>query len=102
MAAAALNEVERMSRAGGLSAVGTEALRAEYAGEIEALDESLRDLRLRDEDLREAQERSIKRHLLQVQKNTVQQRNLDGTISNEPMRRLLGELDEEMHLLEEE
>jgi CPA1 family monovalent cation:H+ antiporter len=101
MATAALIEIDRMSRTGGLSAAGAETLRAQYDSRIENLDESLRDLRLRDEDLRNAQERSIKRHLVQIEKNAVRQRNLDGTISDEPMRKLLAELDEELHALED-
>jgi monovalent cation:H+ antiporter, CPA1 family len=101
MLAAALNEVERMNRVGSLSAAGAKELRGQYASQIEELDENMRELRLQDEDLRHTQERSIRRHLLQIEKNAVRQRNLDGTISDEPMRRLLAEIDEEMHLLDE-
>jgi CPA1 family monovalent cation:H+ antiporter len=102
MATAALNEIDKMSKSGGLSAAGATDLRTRYNTHIETLDESLRELRLQDEDLRQAQEKSIRRHLLQVEKNAVQQRNLDGAISDEPMRRLLAELDEELHTLDEE
>jgi CPA1 family monovalent cation:H+ antiporter len=101
MSAAALNEIERMGKTGGLSTAGATDLRTHYSAQIEDLDESLRELRLQDEDLRETQERSIRRHLLQIEKNAVRQRNLDGAISDEPMRRLLAELDEELHALEE-
>jgi len=101
MAAAALNEIEKMSKTGGLSTAGAAELRTRYSAQIESLDESLRELRLQDEDVRQTQERSTRRHLLQIEKNAVRQRNLDGAISDEPMRRLLAELDEELHALEE-
>jgi monovalent cation:H+ antiporter, CPA1 family len=102
MAAAALDEIDKMSKAGGLSAAGAAQIRAHYTAQVDALDENLRELRLQDEDLRQAQEKSIRRHLLQVEKNAVQQRNLDGAISEEPTRRLLAELDEQLHALDED
>jgi len=102
MATAALDEIDKMSKAGGLSAAGAAQLHTRYSAHIDSLDESLRELRLQDEDLRQAQEKSIRRHLLQVEKNAVQQRNLDGAISEEPTRRLLAELDEQLHSLDED
>ena len=102
MATAALNEIDTMSKAGGLSEAGAAQMRARYSAQVDALDESLRELRLQDEDLRQAQVKSIRRHLLQVEKNAVQQRNLDGAISEEPTRRLLAELDEQLHSLDED
>lgn len=101
MAAAALSEIDRMGRAGLLTPATMAELKAEHVSKMAELDENLRDLGLQDEDMARAQQRSIKRRLLQIEKNTVRQRNLDGTISDDPMRKLLAELDEEMHDLEE-
>jgi hypothetical protein len=56
---------------------------------------------LRDEELSQAQERIVKRHLLQLQKSVVRQRNTDGTISEEPMRRILSDLDDQLHALDD-
>lgn len=90
-----------MGKAGGLSPTMAAQLRQTYSEQIDQLDATLRDLHVQDEDLSRAQARSIKRRLLQIEKNAVRQRNLDGTISEEPMRRLLAELDEQLHGLEE-
>ena len=65
------------------------------------LDDLLQDLRLRDEDLTQSQNRSIRRRLLQLEKAVVRQRNLDGAISDEPMRSLLSEIDEQLHTLDD-
>ncbi|MEO8286730.1 MAG: Na+/H+ antiporter [Chloroflexota bacterium] len=102
MVAAALNEIERMSKVGALTPRMAAELKGQYTGELNEVDENLRDLHLRDEDLSRAHERRVKRRLLLIVKNVVRQRNLDGAISEEPMRKLLAELDEEMHTLDEE
>ena len=44
---------------------------------------------------------TVKRHLLQIEKSVVRQRYTDGAISEESMRRLLAELDEQIHSLDE-
>ena len=51
--------------------------------------------------LTESQNRSIRRRLLQLEKAVVRQRNLDGAISDEPMRSLLSEIDEQLHTLDD-
>lgn len=101
LAAAAVGEIDRMTRVGGLSSAMAAELRQVYSGEIEAADASLGELRLRDEELSQAQERTVKRHLLQLQKSVVRQRHVDGTISDEPMRRILSDLDDQIHALDD-
>lgn len=101
MAAAAIAEVERMSLSGGLAPEAADELRRAYTEQIEGLDDALRAMRLQDEDLSREQMRAVKRRLLQIEKSVVRQRYTDGAISEEPMRRLLAELDEQMHALDE-
>jgi CPA1 family monovalent cation:H+ antiporter len=99
MAAAVMAEVERLATEGDLSPEEATELRRAYAARIAALDEDLRDLHLRDEDLRREHLRSVRRRLLQLEKSVVQQRYLEGAISEEPMRELLAELDTQIHAL---
>jgi CPA1 family monovalent cation:H+ antiporter len=101
MLSAAMQEIDKMGRTGGITHDGAQHLKTEYSARIDQLDDALRDLRLLDEDLSLSQSRAIKRRLLQLQKGVVRQRNLDGAISEEPMRQLLAELDEELHELED-
>jgi monovalent cation:H+ antiporter, CPA1 family len=101
LAAAALAEVDRMTSVGGLSSVMATELRQTYSTELEAMDTALGELRLKDDDLSLAQQRAVKRHLLQLQKSLVRQRYLDGTISEEPMREMLADLDEQLHVLDD-
>lgn len=101
MALAATQEIDRMSRSGGLPQETATRLKDSYAERIVQLDDLLHDLRLRDEDLTQSQSRSIKRRLLQLEKAVVRQRNLDGAISDEPMRSLLSEIDEQLHALDD-
>jgi len=101
MALAALQEIDRMSRSGGLPQETATRLKDSYNERIVQFDDLLHDLRLRDEDLSESQSRSIKRRLLQLEKAVVRQRNLDGAISDEPMRSLLSEIDEQLHALDD-
>jgi CPA1 family monovalent cation:H+ antiporter len=101
MASAAVAELERMSRSGGLAPEEADELRRAYSTQIELLDSALRALHLQDEDLRREQMRAIKRRLLQIEKGVVHQRYTDGAIAEEPMRRLLAELDEQIHALDE-
>ena len=101
MAATAIAEIGRMATAGGLAPEEAEEMRRVYSEQINRQDEALRSMHLRDEDLRHEQLRSLKRKLLQLEKMVVRQRYSDGAISEEPMRRLLAELDEQMHALDE-
>jgi CPA1 family monovalent cation:H+ antiporter len=101
MLSAAMQEIDKMGRTGGITQDGAQHLKTEYIARIDQLDDALRDLRLLDEDLSLSQSRAIKRRLLQLQKGVVRQRNLDGAISEEPMRQLLAELDEELHELDD-
>jgi CPA1 family monovalent cation:H+ antiporter len=101
MAAAAITEIERMERTGGLSPKTAKALKKHYSGRVDDMNEQLAALQLKDEDLRREQLRAIKRRLLQIEKSVVRQRHLDGLISEEPMRRMLAELDEELQALDE-
>jgi CPA1 family monovalent cation:H+ antiporter len=101
MAAAALAEVEGMAAAGVLAPEEAADLRQAYEVDLAGLDEDLRALHLRDEDLRREHLRTVRRRLLQIEKNVVRQRFLDGTISEEPMRRLLSEIDEHLHELDQ-
>ena len=101
MLSAAIQEIDKLERTGGILGDAARRLKEEYAQRIEQLDDSLRDLRLLDEDLSLSQSRALRRRLLQLQKGIVRQRNLDGSISDEPMRHLLAELDEELHALDD-
>ncbi len=101
MLLAAINEIERMGRAGGISQDAMQRLKDEYNDRLSELDTALEDLHLADEDLSESQIRSIRRRLLQLQKSIVRQRNLEGAISEEPMRRIMAELDHQLHSLNE-
>jgi CPA1 family monovalent cation:H+ antiporter len=101
MALAAVQEIERLGRTGGLSPETATKLKDHYNDRIAQLDDLLHDLRLRDEDLTQSQSRSLRRKLLQLEKAVVRQRNLDGAISDEPMRSLLSELDEQLHSLDD-
>jgi CPA1 family monovalent cation:H+ antiporter len=101
MALAAIQEIDRMSRSGGLPQETATSLKDSYTERIAQFDDLLHDLRLRDEDLSQSQSRSIKRRLLQLEKAVVRQRNLDGAISDEPMRSLLSEIDEQLHALDD-
>jgi CPA1 family monovalent cation:H+ antiporter len=101
MALAAIQEIDRMSRSGGLPQETATRLKDSYTERIAQFDDLLHDLRLRDEDLSQSQSRSIKRRLLQLEKAVVRQRNLDGAISDEPMRSLLSEIDEQLHALDD-
>lgn len=101
MLSAAMQEIDKVGRTGGITQERAQQLKTEYASRIEQLDDDLRNLHLLDEDLSLSQARGIKRRLLQLQKSVLRQRNLDGTISDEPMRELLAELDEELHALDE-
>jgi CPA1 family monovalent cation:H+ antiporter len=102
MVAAAMSEVERMGKAGGLAPEEALELLRAHEAQLAALDGSLRALQLRDEDLTREHLRVVKRRLLQIEKSVVRQRFTDGTISEEPMRRLLGELDEQLHAIDQE
>ncbi|HST06041.1 MAG TPA: Na+/H+ antiporter [Chloroflexia bacterium] len=101
MALAAVQEIDRLGRTGGLSPETATKLKDPYNDRIVQLDDLLHDLRLRDEDLTQSQSRSLRRKLLQLEKAVVRQRNLDGAISDEPMRSLLSELDEQLHSLDD-
>ena len=101
MAAAAMAEVERMVKTGGLSPDAANQLKESYQSHIESLDRDLNDLNLRDEDLRREHMRAVKRHLLQIEKGVVRQRNLDGVIAEETMRQLIGELDSQLLALDQ-
>lgn len=101
MAAAAMQEVERLRRSGGLAPDVADEMSKAYSSQVATLNEALRDLHLRDEDLRRENLRIVKRHLLQLEKGIIQQRYRDGVISEEPMRRLLTELDSQLHDLDE-
>jgi CPA1 family monovalent cation:H+ antiporter len=101
MALAAVQEIDRLGRTGGLSPETATKLKDHYNDRIAQLDDLLHDLRLRDEDLTQSQSRSLRRKLLQLEKAVVRQRNLDGAISDEPMRSLLSELDEQLHSLDD-
>jgi hypothetical protein len=101
MAASAIAEIDRLSRTGGLSTQDAEELRQAYAEHAANLDESLQALNLRDEDLRRERLRSVRRHLLQVQKSVVRERQYEGEISEDSARDLLAELDAQVHTLDE-
>jgi monovalent cation:H+ antiporter, CPA1 family len=101
MALAAIQEIDRLGRSGGLPQETATRLKDSYTERIVQFDDLLHDLRLRDEDLSQSQSRSIKRRLLQLEKAVVRQRNLDGAISDEPMRSLLSEIDEQLHTLDD-
>jgi len=101
MTAAAMSEVDRLANLGDLSPDEATRFQQAYATQIDALDEGLRDLHLRDEDLHREQLRSVRRRLLQIEKSVVQQRYQEGAISEEPMRQLLNELDAQLHDLDE-
>jgi monovalent cation:H+ antiporter, CPA1 family len=101
MALAAIQEIDRLGRSGGLPQETAIRLKDSYVDRISQLDDLLHDLRLRDEDLTQSQNRSIRRRLLQLEKAVVRQRNLDGAISDEPMRSLLSEIDEQLHTLDD-
>lgn len=101
MALAAVQEIDRLGRSGGLPHETVTKLKDSYTERVAQLDKLLYDLRLRDEDLSQSQSRFVKRKLLQLEKAVVRQRNLDGAISDEPMRLLLSELDEQMHSLDD-
>jgi CPA1 family monovalent cation:H+ antiporter len=101
MAAAAIAEIDSIAKQGGLSPETVAELRHAYAMQIEELDKNLQALHLRDEDLRDAHVRSVKRHLLHTEKTILQQSYHDGTISNAPMRRLMDELNSQLHDLDE-
>jgi CPA1 family monovalent cation:H+ antiporter len=100
MASAAITEIERMGKTGGLAREEAAELRQAYEARLASLEGRLHALQLRDEDLRLEQLRSVRRRLLQIEKNVVRQRFVDGTIAEEPMRELLAELDEELHNLD--
>jgi CPA1 family monovalent cation:H+ antiporter len=100
MAVAALSEIERWSKSGSLAPDVAEELRRNYSEELGRLDTDMQDLHIRDEDLRQAQLRAARRRLVQLEKTVVQQRYLDGTISEEVRRKLVEDLDSQMHDLE--
>jgi CPA1 family monovalent cation:H+ antiporter len=101
MAGAAVAEIERISASSGLSPASADELRAAYAEYIGELDNDLQSMQLRDEDLRRQYMRQFKRHLLQIEKSVVQARFTDGAISEEPMRRIITELDAQIRALDE-
>ena len=100
MAAAALAEIDRMSRSGGLPPDLTVELRKSYVSQLGQLDEDMESLHLHDEDLRREQLKAALRRILQVEKSTVRQRHLDGTISEDSMQDLLGEINSELYDLD--
>ncbi|MFL5735450.1 MAG: Na+/H+ antiporter [Chloroflexia bacterium] len=101
MVSAAIAEIERMGRAGGLAKDDAEELRRAYEARLALLDQELGALQLGDEDLKREQLRAVRRRLLQIEKAVVGQRFVDGAISEESMRRLQSELDEELHNLDQ-
>lgn len=100
MAIAALNEIEKLSRSGGISADIAEELRGTYAQELSRLDDSLRNMDIQDKGLRQQQLRTARRRLLQLEKSVVQQRYRDGTISEDVRRSLVENLDSHLYNLE--
>jgi CPA1 family monovalent cation:H+ antiporter len=101
MALAAMQEIDRIARSGGLPPDTSSRLKDSYNERMVDLDDRLQDLRLRDEDLTQSQNRAIKRRLLQLEKSILRQRNIDGAISDEPMRSLLSEIDEQLRSLDD-
>jgi CPA1 family monovalent cation:H+ antiporter len=101
MLTAAMREIDHMVHAGGISQEAARQLQEEYSDRLLELENSLSELRIADEDLTQSQSRAIKRRLLQLQKSVLRQRNLDGAISDEPMRHILAELDHQLHLLDD-
>ncbi|HEX2987173.1 MAG TPA: Na+/H+ antiporter [Chloroflexota bacterium] len=100
MALAAISQIGKLEASGSLGSDVAEGLRHVYSSQAEDLGESLRALRLRDEDIREQYVRAIRRRVIQSQKTYVQQRYLEGTLSEEGMRSITVDLDAELHELD--
>ncbi|MDQ6695590.1 MAG: Na+/H+ antiporter [Chloroflexota bacterium] len=101
MLEAALYELGRLREAGQVPHEDAGSLQGSYEEQIAGVDRALGTLYLRKDDLRSEQKKSARRRILQIEKNVVQQRYRDGIISEEPMHKLLVELDEQIHALEE-
>ena len=102
MAAAAIAEIERLSKSGGLSPEDAKELLRAYHKQIDDSNSALAHIRVRDEDIHQEQLRLVKRRLIQAEKNAIQERRLEGRISEEPAQEVLAQLDDQLHALDED
>jgi Na+:H+ antiporter len=100
MMQAALRELDAISVTGACTPESLEKLRGYYRGELTSIDGSLQELNLRETDLRRENLRAARRRIIQVEKSVVQSRHREGAISEETMRKLLADLDAQLHALD--
>jgi CPA1 family monovalent cation:H+ antiporter len=96
----AQNTLEREVRGGIITPLIAADLRADYEQREQGLLARLESSQLTDQDLREQQLRSARRHLLTVERSTIRNLLTEGTISDESGRELVTEIDARLAGLE--
>jgi len=92
-AQAALGELDRMARSGGLDQEVLATLRRDYEDRVATDRGQLRDLHVKQAELREDELRSARRRLLLVEKEEVIDAEHDGTLGRDAYERLLADVD---------
>jgi CPA1 family monovalent cation:H+ antiporter len=96
----AQNTLDREVRGGIITPLIAADLRADYEQREQELLARLESSQVSDQDLREQQLRSARRHLLTVERSTVRNLLTEGTISDEAGRELVTEIDARLAGLE--
>lgn len=96
----ALSYLERQRELGVIPPLVYDELRQELKAESAQLQQEREEARDMVEQVRQEEVLAIRRKLLLVRKESLRQASVDGAIDPDVMRRLVGELDEKLHLLE--
>jgi CPA1 family monovalent cation:H+ antiporter len=97
---AALSYLERQRELGVIPVAVYEEMQSELKREAESLQQERESARDTVDQVRKEEILALRRKLLLVRKESLRQASVDGAIDPDVMRRLVGELDEQLHQLE--
>jgi len=92
-AAAALDELERMSTRRVTSPAVLEALRTEYAQEVQTSEQQLKELGVSSQELQKRDAHRIRRHLLEIERDRIMEALHHGALGRASVERLLADID---------
>jgi CPA1 family monovalent cation:H+ antiporter len=98
---AAVRFLDRQREAGTVDAQMYEKVHAELLEEMKELEQRRTQTRDIEELMRREELSELKRQLLQVRKAALRQAQVDGHVSEKVAKRLVGELDDQLHRMKE-
>ncbi len=99
---AALRFLDRQREAGTIGKEMYEEVHAELLEDLRSLEEESAETKEVEEQMRKAEGQELRRQLLQVRKAALRQAQVDGHLAEKVAKRLVGELDEQLHRMNEE